>query len=308
MVEKEVKFESFFGFALNSAQDGEPVSIGFQFNVTGALKPENPEAMVLQNLENFVYPEIMRRIKKGQLEPDFRLINAQILLFSDYTQNDVMLNDEVRLKLLVKFAKEKSFQKGDPVKNEDIDEVLGIYQDERNNPNAAHIMLVKLKNKWYFAADLIYDREKVRNRFSTAKDFLESVKNNLENKLWGPFIENLFGVTELTIQSILLLRHYNKYSLKQSHKETRDHFQGYCKNGNAPITFSEHYVKLSGLRKKGRYTQGTHGKPFSLKEDEARELLERTLEIIEYSTRVFETVDLLRKPRKGEYIQIGQNT
>ena len=290
MSKKEIKFESFFGFALTSAKAGEIGAVGFQFNVTGPSKPQHSDIMVLNCLEDLVYPEIMRRVKEGKVKLPFKLNKAHILLFSDNTKNDVLLNDEVRFQLLMRLKKGKSFKKKDPIRESDVDEVIKIYPDKRNDPNAAHIMMVKIKNQWYFAADLVYDKEKMRKKFDTAKNFLESAKSNLDKELWSPFIDNLFSATELAAQSVLLLRHYGKYSLKQSHEDTRKYFTAYWQNKNTAIKFVQHYDSLSELRKKARYSQGLHGRRFTLKKEKAKELLGITSDMMEHCTIILENV------------------
>jgi len=299
---KSIKFKSFFGFALNTANSGEEVGVGFQFNVDDKFSTEAKLTMTQHALDDFVYPEIMRRIAKKQLDPNFRLQKAHILFYSIYSKNDVLLNDNVRIDAIMQLEKGKSFKSGESVMESDCKDILGLYPSKKNDPNAAHILLVKFKNKWYFAADLIYDREKVRKKFVSSHEFLKSVENNLEKQLWEPFIDNLFSVTELTIQSILLLRHYNEYSRRQSHKKTREIFEGYCKQGNLPMTFLEHYDTLLELRKKGRYQQGVHGKKFSIKKTDAKKYVTLTKQLIAYVESLLKTVDKNRNLKPMDFV------
>ena len=303
---KPIKFESFMGFALTGAKKkGDMVVIGFQFNIDDGLEEFRKTSMAQHVLDDFVYPEIFRRIKEGVIQPVFRVNKAHVLMYSDYSRNDVLLNDEVKIKSNVKFAPNKVFKKGDEVKQGDIVDVLGLYPNQKNDPNAAHIMLMKFDGNWKFAADMIFDREKVRKRFSSADSFLQSAQINLQKKLWNPFIDNLFSVTELTAQSILLLRHYGKYSLKQSHEKTFLLFKGYCDTGNMPIKFFEHYKKMYELRKKARYLQGVHGKRFTIKKSDAEKYLLTTKEMMNHTNILLKGIDFRRKPKDGEYIDLG---
>ena len=302
---KPIKFESFFGFALSGAKKGELIPIGFQFNVNDGHDEAGKMVMSQHVLDDFVYPEIFRRIKQGDIEPTFRVQKAHVLMYSDYSRNNVLLNDEVKIKALVKLAPNKVFKKGDEVKQGDIVEVLGLYPNQKNDPNAAHIMLMKFNGNWVFAIDMIFDREKVRKRFFSADSFFQSAQINLQKKLWNPLIDNLFSVTELTVQSILLLHHYGNYSLKQSHEKTFSLFKGYCDTGNVPKKFFEHYKKMYELRKKARYLQGVHGKRFTIKKSDAEKYVVTTKEMMEHTKMLLSVIDLGRKPRNGEYVGLG---
>lgn len=190
------------------------------------------------------FPEIMRLIKQGKLAVDFRLCKAHLLMYADESQNEIPLNDEVRFTGHVLFEEGKSFSVGKPVAQDDIKDILGLYPSNKIPPNAAHVMLVKLKSKWYYAVDLIYDRDKVKRRFETAKDFLTVSNYCLKCEHWAPFAGTLFSATELAIQSILLLQHHPTFSTNQDHPETVELFSSYAKNGNMDTKFSIHYVNL----------------------------------------------------------------
>ncbi|MHB8545155.1 MAG: hypothetical protein ACYDAJ_00100 [Nitrosotalea sp.] len=303
---KAVKIDSFLGFALTGGDHGDTIQVGFQFNVNDELPPGSHCIMSQHILDDFIYPEVMRRIKAGDIESDFPLYMAQVLLFSNPVENHVLLNDEVRIQANVKFVEGKSFQNGESVKGEDIAEILGLYPSEKNNPNAAHIMLFKFKKEWRLSINLIYDREIVQNRFNTSQKYLKLIQDALNEENWSPFIDNLFTMTELTVQSILLLRYYNNYSLKQTHQETGKLFKGFCSMGNAPIEFFNNYESLWKLRKKARYLHGTHGKEFSMKTKDAIKHFTITKDMISYTNNLLKVIDLASKPKHGEYIVLGK--
>jgi len=101
---KKIKFESIYGYAVSGAKKkGDRASIGFQFNVKDNFPEESKFVMLQNTLDDYIYPEIMRRIKNESLEPNFRVRFAQILMYSDHTKNEVLLDREVRLILNVTF-------------------------------------------------------------------------------------------------------------------------------------------------------------------------------------------------------------
>lgn len=304
---KTIKFDSFSGFALSEAKKkGDLVSIAFQFNVNDGFPSEGKLIMTQNILDGIVYPEIIRRAQNNSLESDFRLQHAHLLLYSDPSKNDILLNNDVRLKLHVKFVDDKKFNEGQQVMKKDIEEIIGVYPNSNNDPNAAHIMLTKFNGKWYYAANLIYDRVKNQRRFNTSQKYLKIVKTSLEDENWSPFVDNLFSVTELAIQTILLLRHYAGYSLKQSHEATSKLFKAYCETGNTPMEFFRNYEELWKLRKKARYLQGTHGKEFSIKIDKAKQMFSVTEKITSYTNNLLKTIDFHARPKDGHYITIGK--
>lgn len=305
---KVIKFDSIYGISISEAKKaGDMVSIAFQFNVKDDFPMESKLTMAQHMLDDIVYPEIMNQVKNNQLAPNFRLHSVHLLLFSNPSKNQVLLNDKVRLKLNVKFVDNKVFEYGQQVKmGDDVEEIIGIYPNNNNDPNAAHIMLIKFKGKWHFAANLTYDRLKNQRRFNTSQKYLKIVRSSFEDENWSPFIDNLFSVNELAIQTVLLLRHYNNYSLKQSHEETSKIFKSYCETGNAPIEFFKNYEELWKLRKKARYLHGTHGKEFTIKKQQAEKMLSTTLKIIEYVNNLLATIDFHAIPKDGNYIAIGK--
>lgn len=300
------RLASFVGFATNSAKDGEKVAFAFISNCKDSTIAEEHRNVMMQSvLDDVVYPEVFKLIKEGKLEANFGLRRAHILLYSDKSRNEILLNDNVRIKSLVKFKTSNKFSVGDAVHEEDIEDILGLFPNDKNDPNAAHIMLIKLVNRWYFAFDLIYDRERIRKRFETAKLFFQVSNHCFEQKLWGPLADNLFSSTELTIQSILLLHHNPKFSLNQSHEDTEKLFNSYAENGNVDVSFAKNYTKLFELRKQGRYLTGVHKKEFSVEESEAKEYLETTKKTIEFADSLFQRINFSRNAPFGEYIDFG---
>lgn len=302
---KKPEFDSVYGFAMTSANKGDDVSIGFQINIQDVT---NEMRLTLsQNiLDSIVYPAIINRALKNKLDPNFQsLRNAHLLMFSNPSKNKILLNDDVQIKALVRFVEGKTVQPNDEIQGSDIEEILGLYPNENVDPDAAHILFVKLKRKWNFACDLIYSRKRVKNLIVTSEKFLDTVISSLAKKHWSPFIDNLFTVNELLVQSILLLRYYQGYSKKQSHVQTSQLFKGFCETGNVPMEFFQNFDELWKLRRKARYLEGTKSEEFTLSEDKSRMFIDVTKRIFDYTNNLLKTLDLKSKPTAGQYITFG---
>lgn len=304
MVKKPL-FDSVTGFALSSAENGELVSVGFQINVADT-KPEMRLTLTQGILDSVVYPVIIKRALNKKLDPDLQILRyAHLIMYSNPLKNKLLLNNDVQIKALVKFVDGKSVQPNDPIKEEDIDKILALYPHEKTDPDTAHILLVKLKGKWHFASDLIYSKKRVKNLIFTSEKFLDTAVSALEKKNWSPFVDNLFSVNELLVQSILLLRYYQGYSKKQSHDKTSQLFRGFCETGNAPIEFFENFDELWKLRRQARYLEGTNSDEFTLDENKAKDFVDVTKKIFEYINNLIKRINLKSAPVEGNYIALG---
>ncbi len=305
---KKPPFDSVTGFALSSANAGELVSIGFQINVSDT---DNEMKLTLTQgiLDSVVYPEIINRALEKKLDPNFQILRyAHLIMFSNPSKNKLLLNDDVQIRALVEFVDGAAIQENDPIKETDIKKILAMYPSKKTDPNAAHILLAKLKGKWYFASDLIYSKKRVKNLIVTSEKFLDTATTALEKKNWGPFVDNLFSVNELLVQSILLLRYYQSYSKKQTHDKTSKLFKGFCETGNAPMEFFENFDKLWKLRRPARYLEGTDGDEFVLEREKAKEFIDITIKIFDYINNLIKNIDLKSTPANGRYISLGSKT
>jgi uncharacterized protein (UPF0332 family) len=253
-----------------------------------------------------VYPEIINRAKNGRLPPDFQLRMAQVLMYAEESGNEVLVNDEVRFLAHVGLNDEKQINHQMPLAEADIKDILGLYPSKKNNPNAAHIMLLKFKGRWYYACNLIYCNEKVRKMFEKSTEFFETAKDSLIRRRWGPSVDNLYSATELAIQSLLLLMHQGRFSIHQDHKSTEKLFAGYTTNGNIDPKYKNHLSELRKLRKRGRYLIGIHNKQTTDEELEIQKRFSLTNELLTYIKSLLQSRDLSRVPPPGHIIVLGR--
>jgi hypothetical protein len=139
-----------------------------------------------------------------------------------------------------------------------------------------------------------------------AKAFFKVADYCLQEKLFGPFVDNLYSAAELGIQSLLLLQHNPQFSLNQTHEDTRKLFFEHAELGNIDTEFSNNYTRLGELRDKGRYLNGTHGRRFTINDLDANKIQQLTKNLISYVGKLLGQVDFMKKPAQGMYIPLGR--
>lgn len=306
--EKKVKFPSLTGFSLTSGKDGDKVKIRTWLNCRDPYPLEMKLLLTQSTLDDLVYPEVIDRARNGKLPADFQLRNAHVFMYADESRNEVLLNDEVRFLAHIITKNGKEIKPMESVKYDDIADVAGLYPSEKNDPNAAHIMLLRLSERWYYASNFVYNSEIVRTKFEQSKDFFETAKISANEKRWGPMVDTLYSATELAIQSCLLLIHRGKFSIYQDHPSTKKQFYAHSDAGNLDQKYKKHFSNLQGLRLKARYQRGVHGRKFEVVEPEVISLFNLTNDLMNYVNSLLRSKDISRNPNEagGYVIQIGQ--
>ena len=93
--------------------------------------------MIFDILDNFVYPEVMRRVEKGLPSQNFRLYNVHFAEYADQTKNKILLNDKVRSVAHTKFKQGKKYHKGQPIVQVDVKDYSRLYPSESNDKNSS---------------------------------------------------------------------------------------------------------------------------------------------------------------------------
>lgn len=292
---------SLAGFAAeDAAEEDKTAKIGFKINCKDNF--EGIPALITAILDEFVYPEVMVRVKQGILSDDFRLFKAHILMYTDESRNQILLNDEVRFVGQVQLV-QKQRNTGDPILLGDIEEVLALYPSEQNDPNAAHLMLFRFNGKWLISCDFFYNKERNRKKLETGKDFLKAAHICMNEKISGPFVDNLFSATELAIQSLLLFQPMGKFSMRQNHPKTAELLQENTSLGNLDTKFWKHFTELRSIRLKARYLVGVHSGTFRLDLNRMQELIDVTKGLINYAEKL---IGSITSPLPyGEYVTFG---
>jgi hypothetical protein len=103
MVDSEIKFNSRYGFAKSAAKSGQIVPVMFRINCRDHIPEEDRLKKIYDVLDNYAYPEVLKRIEQGKLSPEFRLNAVQLVMYTDESRNHLLLNNEVSFYTHIKF-------------------------------------------------------------------------------------------------------------------------------------------------------------------------------------------------------------
>lgn len=241
--------KSFSGISLNSANEGEKVSIAFKLNCQDKRPEDDQIRLIADILDNYAYPEVMNRIADGRLTSDFRLHSVHMIMFQDCKRNEILLNEDVKFMPHIKYKNSKVFKVGETVNFEDVDEILGLYPDSSNDPNSGHVMLMKFRERWCYACDLIYELKTCKELCETAVDVINQADRNMKDTNWKYFLDNLLNVC-MSLTQVIRNMHYDKLlSLKQSHSKNIVFLTEWANNGVINPIYSELYNKVFELRR-----------------------------------------------------------
>ena len=234
------------------------------------------------------------------------------MMYADESKNEVLLNDNVRFlaNIIPKDGKEPAPMQ--QVTHEDIQDVLGLYPGTNNDQNAAHVMLIRVRDNWYFASSFVYNIGLCKEKFTQSKAFYQTAQSSANSKLWAPLVDNLYSSVELAIQASLLLTHRGEFSLPQNqkHRPTMVHLSAHSNAGNIDPKYKEHLANLNNYRMHGRYQRRDTNKKFELKDLEAKNLFTLTEELINHVDSLLYSAENSRNPnavaKEGYLISIGK--
>jgi uncharacterized protein (UPF0332 family) len=288
------QFESFYGFSLHGAKEGEKVRIAFRINC-GNKRSEEERMMHIANiLDNFAYPEIMRRIKDHRISSNYKLHSVDLVMYQNSNRNEILLNEEVRFLPNVKYKVNKPFKPGQLVMPEDIEEILGLYPEAINDPNAGHIMLTKFRENWYYACDLIYGLETSKQLCEKAEASIKSAHDNMNEMRWILVLDKLLHVCMFSTHAIQILQYDKNFSLKQCYQKNIDYLSIDAKNGNIDPKYTELYNRIFELRKKIKYLLSVSGK--NKVKEEINKLVRLTSAFLDQVKHVVQSLTYSRMP------------
>lgn len=201
------------------------------------------ENLFKQIMDIWVIPEIEERRHAKRLPCDFELRTAQIIMQA-YGKVKVRLNDEV--KAIARCKKNEPFSKkqGDIVYEHEIESIDDIVLTEKD-PNCGHITIFS------------FNKKRVKDHITAAKEFLESAKDNNFKKRWRPFFEDSFACAELLAKAILLQFPDKDMIYGKSHDSRINKLDDWAKLGNIDTKYSKTFKRLNKLRSSARYLCST---------------------------------------------------
>jgi uncharacterized protein (UPF0332 family) len=229
------------------------------------LSGEIGQRLLDQLMNLFVYPEIARRQNAGEIEKPLNLRSAQILFFPDHRKPLVRINSEIRAIGKVKLRKSVSKEKGDPIREGEIENLDEINRPDEDYPDCGHATLIRIRDRWTIAFDFRVNKSLARKHLAVAHEFLRSAESCLRSKGWHPFFDNLFSAAELSVRSILL----TMQDQTQTHRGVSIRFNRFADLGNVDPEYKKTFNRLYGARDRARYLKGD----IAIPEEEAHSML-----------------------------------
>ncbi len=242
------------------------------------LENEGRQRAFDQFMHLFVLPEIECRKKENILPEKFVLNMAQVIFSGNSTRPVVRLNEETKILAKCKLKSGIKMNKGNVVSWRQIENIQVIRLPDDEEGKYAHISMVRVGGTWLFSFDFRYNKELARNCFETAKQFLYSAQEALEEKRPAPFIDNLFSAIELLAKAELLLMPDPKFKQKATHKSIQLKYGRYVDIGNAKPEFKKTLNELTGLRNSARYLKSD----YNLNPEEGKKYLAITTDMVSY--------------------------
>lgn len=163
------------------------------------------QTLLNQFLDLFILPELRRRKEAGKLTEPFTLRGAQIIFFADGRKPEIRINSEIKAITSVKLRAGISKEKGDPIRENEVEGLDKIRLTDEEDPDCGHATLVRIGNTWIIAFDFRYNKGLARKHIDTAKQFYDSAEFSFTRKNWASCLDNLLGAAELTAKAELLL-------------------------------------------------------------------------------------------------------
>lgn len=231
--------------------------------------------------EIWIKPELERRRKKGLLPDGFHLYAAQVITYTNKRDTEIRFNKEVKATLIG--VASRTLHVNERISLEDgISEIKDIELSDDDDPNAAHLTIIKFKDKYAIGFDFRYNKKMAVNRLNAAEQFYESAKLNYEKGLMRPFAENLFAAAELSATAQLLITADSEYTKRQHHTGTMNRYSNFIDLGNYKIEYKDALLELKKLRRQARYVE----QDFIFNEIDAKKYLRIIQEMVEVTKKL----------------------
>ena len=247
---------------------------------TAPFTEEHNQALFKQVFDLWINPEIERRRTAGTLPDDFILRAAQVIM-NVGSPNEIRLNHEVAVVLGIRL--DRDVKPGDLAYEEDLDRIEELYLTKERDPNAGHLSLLRVKNRWLLCFDFRYNALRAEELLDAADQFFEAAVGARSRKHSHSFAENLFAATELAAKAELILRPDEQMLKKGTHKLISSRINRERHYGNVDSEFVDVLNKLGQLRGATRYLQAScflDDEEMSAMEATVAAMLKRTREAV----------------------------
>jgi uncharacterized protein (UPF0332 family) len=207
-----------------------------------------PDRTFQQMFNLFFDPEIRRRQAAGLLPIPFTVHKAQVI-FVEGQPPKVRLNDEVTISLIVRTP--RAVQRGDTINESEIENIEG-FELELADSNAGHFTILPFNGGWRMLFDFRRNKGTAANLVRRAEEFLNVAEHAFSQKLYAPYVDNLFSACELLAKAHLITT-AEAASLK-SHGTIHSRINQWSKMGNVDEEFVKTLNKMARARSSARYS------------------------------------------------------
>ena len=193
-------------------------------------------------------PEIRRRLSAGQLDDNFFLTTAQLIL-PEKGERMVRLNGEVRAIGFVRVT--RAINKGDPVFLSDMRQLEG-FDLEEDELDAGHFTLFWNGEGWFASFDFRAGRAKSTEILRLSSEFLETAQSAADKGHVGACVDNLFSACELASKARLIL-HRNPAAKTKKHGHIHSAINKWGHLGNVDAGFLQLFNRMGKARPAARY-------------------------------------------------------
>lgn len=226
--------------------------------MTGDIGQEFGKRVIQNILDIFITPEIKRRQDAGKLPKPVKLSFAQVILFPDERKHLVRINEEVRAKAKIKYKPGISKKPGEPVYENEIEEIEHVELGPEDDPDCGHIFLYFQGSNAFLSFDFRRNRDLALNHIRRAKEYFGIARYSLQQSNLATFIDNLFNAAELCAKATLLVMYDYPPALRTraSHRGIHMRYNRYANLGNVLPAYKKTFNKLACLRDPARYLKG----------------------------------------------------
>jgi hypothetical protein len=230
---------------------------------TASQLPANNQNVMQRAFKEFwrlyVAPEIeRRRAARGSDGRAVGPVAAQIIFYPDGRPPVVRLDGEVAAEFVVTVRNPRPRAVGDALSMDEIDSIDDIRLSDTEDPDCAHVTMLRRGVTWYMRFNFHYNRGLARKHLTIAREFLACAAGARRRKHWAAYLDNLFSAAELSARAELLHAPDPAFRAKATHKGIQARYCGWARLGNTAPEYATALNRLASLRERYRYLRETN--------------------------------------------------